>query len=105
MTLSRRNVLQFAASAATVPLLSRIAHAQSYPTRPITLVVPFAPGAGTDAVARIMGRWLSPRLGQTVVVENKPGAGTILATQSVVTTRGRAISLSLQSVPRACRRA
>jgi len=84
MTLSRRNVLQLAASLGTVPLLSRIAHAQSYPTRPITLVVPFAPGAGTDAVARIMGRWLSPRLGQTVVVENKPGAGTILATQSVM---------------------
>ena len=84
MTLSRRNVLQLVASAAALPVLPRVARAQSYPMRPITLVVPFAPGAGTDAVARIMGRWLSPRLGQTVVVENKPGAGTILATQSVV---------------------
>jgi tripartite-type tricarboxylate transporter receptor subunit TctC len=84
MTFSRRNFLQLAAGAATLPALPRLARAQGYPTRPVTLVVPFAPGAGTDAVARIMGRWLSPRLGQTVVVENKPGAGTILATQSVV---------------------
>src|SRR6185369_1696795 len=82
MTLSRRNVLQLAAGAAVLPVLPRVARAQSYPTRPITLVVPFAPGAGTDAVARIMGRWLSPQLGQTVVVENNPGAGTLLATKS-----------------------
>jgi len=82
MICSRRSVLRL--SAAALPMASQFASAQTYPTRPITLVVPFAPGAGTDAVARIMGRWLSPRLGQTVVVENKPGAGTILATQSVV---------------------
>jgi len=84
MPCSRRVVLQSAAAAVASPLFSFTANAQAYPTRSITLVVPFAPGAGTDAVARIMGRWLSPRLGQTVVVENKPGAGTILATQSVV---------------------
>src|SRR5262245_10518241 len=84
MTLPRRKVLQLVAGAAALPVVSRPAMAQAYPTRPITLVVPFAPGAGTDTVARIMGRWLSPRLGQTVVIENKPGAGTILATQSVV---------------------
>src|SRR5215475_13775624 len=84
MTLSRRNVLQSAAGAVALPFFPLTARAQSYPTRPITLVVPFAPGAGTDAVARIIGRFLTPRLGQTVVVENKPGAGTILATQSVV---------------------
>src|SRR5262245_34263182 len=84
MTLSRRKVLQLATGAAALPAVSRLARAQAYPARPVTFVVPFAPGAGTDAVARIMGRWLSPRLGQTVVVENKPGAGTILATQSVV---------------------
>src|SRR5262245_33800039 len=82
MTLSRRKLLQLVAAA--LPAVSRVASAQAYPTRPITLVVPFAPGAGTDTVARIMGRWLSPHLGQTVVIENKPGAGTILATQSVV---------------------
>jgi tripartite-type tricarboxylate transporter receptor subunit TctC len=84
MTLARRKVLQLVMGAAALPAVSRLARAQTYPTRPITLVVPFAPGAGTDTVARIMGRWLTPRLGQTVVIENKPGAGTILATQSVV---------------------
>src|SRR5262249_40659629 len=84
MTLPRRNVLQLVACAAALPAVSRLARAQAYPTRPITLVVPFPPRARTDSTARIMGRWLSPRLGQTVVVENKPGAGTILATQSVV---------------------
>src|SRR4030095_13055712 len=84
MTLPRRKVLQLVASAAALPAVSRLARAQSYPTRPITLVVPFAPGAGTDTVGRIMGRWLSPRLGQTVVIENKPGAGTILATRFVM---------------------
>src|SRR5215510_6809231 len=82
MKLSRRTVLPLLTAA--LPAVSRLARAQAYPTRLITLVVPFAPGAGTDATARIMGRWLSPRLGQTVVIENKPGAGTILATQSVV---------------------
>lgn len=84
MRLPRRKVLQFLTSAVALPAFSRLARAQAYPARPITLVVPFAPGAGTDTVGRIMGRWLSPRLGQTVVIENKPGAGTILATQSVV---------------------
>src|SRR5262245_19326420 len=91
MTLSRRKVLQLVASAAALPVVSRVARAQAYPTRPITLVVPFAPGAGTDTVARIIGRWLSPRLGQTVVIENKPGAGTILATQSVVNAPAGAV--------------
>jgi tripartite-type tricarboxylate transporter receptor subunit TctC len=84
MKLPRRKFLQLSAGAAALPLVSRIARAQTYPRRPVSLVVPFAPGAGTDTVARIIGRWLSPRLGQTVVIENKPGAGTILATQSVV---------------------
>jgi tripartite-type tricarboxylate transporter receptor subunit TctC len=84
MRLPRRKVLQLVAGAAALPAVSRLARAQAYPARPITLVVPFAPGAGTDTIGRIMGRWLSPRLGQTVVIENKPGAGTILATQSVV---------------------
>src|SRR5262249_32771612 len=84
MTLSRRNLLQLLSGAAVLPAGSRLARAQAYPTRPVTLVVPFTPGAGTDTAGRTMGRWLTPRLGQTVVIENKPGAGTILATQSVV---------------------
>jgi tripartite-type tricarboxylate transporter receptor subunit TctC len=84
MTLPRRRFLHLAAGAAALPIVSRTARAQSYPTRPVRLVVGFPPGGGTDIVARIMGRWLSERLGQPVIIENKPGAGTNIAVQAVV---------------------
>jgi tripartite-type tricarboxylate transporter receptor subunit TctC len=84
MTLPRRRFLHLAAGAAALPALSRFAGAQTYPARPVRLVVGFPPGGGTDIVARIMGRWLSERLGQPVIIENKPGAGTNIAVQAVV---------------------
>jgi tripartite-type tricarboxylate transporter receptor subunit TctC len=85
MKLPRRRFLHLAAGAAMLPTASRLCWAQSYPRRPIRWVVGFPPGGSTDIVARIMAPWLSERLGQQVIVENKPGAGTNLAAQSVIT--------------------
>src|SRR5580698_4780333 len=84
MKLFRRTFLRLAAGAAVLPTVSHIAHAQSYPNRPVRLVVGFAPGGGNDITARLMGQWLSERLGQPFVVENRPGAGTNVATEAVV---------------------
>lgn len=80
----RRKFLRLAASAAVAPAISRPAFAQSYPTRPIKLVVAFPAGGTTDLLARILSQPLSERLGQQVVIENKPGGGTNIAMQSVV---------------------
>src|SRR3954469_7938818 len=83
-TLARRQVLQLAAGAAMLPATTRFAVAQAYPTRPIHLVVGFGPGTGLDLYARLIGQWLSERLGQSVVIDNRPGAGTNIATETVV---------------------
>jgi tripartite-type tricarboxylate transporter receptor subunit TctC len=85
MNLSRRRFLQLAAATAAVPALPRTALAQAWPTRPVKWVVPFPAGGTTDLVARLLGQWLSERLGQPFVIENKPGGGTNIAVQSVVT--------------------
>src|SRR6516164_7974270 len=84
MKLPRRNFLHLAAGAAALPVVSRMARAQAYPTRPLRWIVGFPPGGGADTVARIAGQWLSDRLGQPVIIENKPGAGTNIATEAVV---------------------
>ena len=80
----RRHVLHLAAGAAALPAVSRISWAQAYPSRPVRVIVGFAAGGATDIVARILGQWLSERLGQQFVVENRPGAGTNIATEVVV---------------------
>ncbi len=86
MNLPRRAFLNLAVGAAVLPAASAIAsaHAETYPTRPIHLLVGFPPGGGVDIVARLMAGWLSERLGQEVVVENKPGFGGNIATETVV---------------------
>src|SRR5258707_8157680 len=80
----RREFLNLATGAATLSALSRVASAQVYPTRPVRWVVGFAPAGGNDIVARLMGQWLSERTGQQFIVENRPGAGTNIATEVVV---------------------
>src|SRR5262249_23274786 len=82
--LPRRKFLHLAAGAAALPALSRIAQAQAYPSRPVRLIVPLAPGGATDIVARVIGQWLSERLRPPVLVANKPGARTQLAAEAVV---------------------
>jgi tripartite-type tricarboxylate transporter receptor subunit TctC len=73
MKLPRRTFLHLAAGAAALPAASRIARAQTYPTRPVRIIVPLAPAGATDITARLMGQWLSERLSQQFVVENRPG--------------------------------
>ena len=80
----RRQFLHLAACAAALPAVSRIARAQAYPTRPVRLIVGFAPGGTTDITARLIGQWLSERLGQQFFIENRTGAATNIATEAVV---------------------
>src|ERR1700730_7778288 len=84
MKLSRHQFLHLAAGAAALPALSRIARAQSYPTRPVRLIAGFPAGGGTDVMARLMGQWLSERLGQPFIIENRPGGNSNIATEAVV---------------------
>src|SRR5437016_12830555 len=84
MKLSRRTFLHLAAGAAALPAVSRIAGAQTYPTRPLRLIIGYPPGGSADITARLTGQWLSERVGQPVVVESRPGAATNLATEAVV---------------------
>jgi tripartite-type tricarboxylate transporter receptor subunit TctC len=84
MKIPRRQFLDLAASAAATPVMSRIASAQAYPTRPVRIVVGYVAGGPTDIVARLIGQWLSERLGQQFVVENRPGAANTIATAEVV---------------------
>jgi tripartite-type tricarboxylate transporter receptor subunit TctC len=84
MKLPRRNFLHLAAGAAALPAMSRIAKAQAYPSRPVRWLVGFTPAGGTDITARLIGQWLTERLGQPFVIENRPGAGTNIAAEAVI---------------------
>ena len=84
MKLPRRRFLRLAAATAAFPALSTIARAQGYPTRPLHMIIGYPPGGSADMTARLMAQWLSERLGQTVVIESRPGGGTNIATEAVV---------------------
>jgi tripartite-type tricarboxylate transporter receptor subunit TctC len=84
MKLPRRQFLHLAAGAAALPAVSRFAWAQTYPIRPVRLIAPFAAGGTSDTVARLMGQWLSERLGQQFVIDNRPGGGSNIGTEAVV---------------------
>ena len=84
MKLHRRTFLHLAAGAAALPAVSRLAKAQTYPLRPVRLISPFPAGGGNDILARLMGQWLSERLGQPFVVENRPGSGGNLGTEAAM---------------------
>jgi tripartite-type tricarboxylate transporter receptor subunit TctC len=84
MSLSRRRLLRLAGAAAALPVLARFAWSQAYPSRPVRIVVGFPAGSTTDVMARLIGQWLSERLGQPFVVENKVGAAGNLAAETVV---------------------
>jgi tripartite-type tricarboxylate transporter receptor subunit TctC len=80
----RRQFLHLAAGAAALPTVSRFAWGQAYPTRPVRLIIGYPPGGSADTTARLMAQWLSERLGQSVIVESRPGGGTNIATEAVV---------------------
>jgi tripartite-type tricarboxylate transporter receptor subunit TctC len=80
----RRQFLHLVAGVAVLPAMSRFARAQTYPTRPVRLIIGYPPGGSADMTARLMGQWLSERLGQTFVIESRPGAATNIATEAVV---------------------
>jgi tripartite-type tricarboxylate transporter receptor subunit TctC len=84
MKLPRRDFLRLAAGAVTLPAVSRTATAQTYPTRPVRLILGYAPGNAPDIVGRLIGQWLSEHLGQPFIIENRPGAGTNIGTEAVV---------------------
>ena len=98
MTLPRRRFLQLTAGTLAVPALSRSGWAQSYPSQPVRIIVGFAAGSGSDIFARLMGQWLSERLGQSVLIENRPGAGGNIGTEAVVKSPPDGYTL-LQVVP------
>jgi tripartite-type tricarboxylate transporter receptor subunit TctC len=84
INLTRRRALRLAAGTAAMPALSRVARAQSYPARPVRIVIGFAAGGSTDVTGRLLAQWLSDRFGQPFVIENRPGAGTNIGTEAVV---------------------
>ncbi len=101
MTLHRRRFLHLAAGAVALPALSRVALGQSYPSRPVRIIVGFAAGGPNDILARLIGQWLSQRLGQQFIVENRPGAGSNVATEAVVRAPADGYTLLLVGTPNA----
>src|SRR3954447_19390387 len=94
-TLIRRRFLQLAAAALALPAVAHSASAQTYPTRPVRIVVPVAPGGALDILARLIGQWLSERLGQSLGNDNRPGGGTNIGIEAVVRSAADGFTLLL----------
>src|SRR5262245_41935260 len=101
MNLLRRQLLQLAAGVVTAPAVARRAFADAYPSRPVRLIVGFTPAGGNDIVARLMGQWLTERLGQTFVIENRPGAATNIAAEAVIKSPPDGYTLFLSNLSNA----
>jgi tripartite-type tricarboxylate transporter receptor subunit TctC len=101
MSFPRRRFLRLAASAVAVATVSRTARGQAYPTRPVRIIVGFTPGGTTDIAARLIGQWLSERLGQQFVIDNRPGAGSNIAAEAVVNAPPDGYTLLLVGAPNA----
>jgi tripartite-type tricarboxylate transporter receptor subunit TctC len=101
MKLPRRQFLHLAAGAVALPVVLRIAQAQTYPSRPVRLIVGYAPGGGTDITARLIGQWLSERLGQPFIIENRPGAGSNIGTEAAAHASPDGYTLLLVSLANA----
>jgi tripartite-type tricarboxylate transporter receptor subunit TctC len=99
--LPRRRFLRLAAGAAALPAVARVARAQTYPARPVRIMVPFTPGSTSDTLARLMGQWLSERLGQPIVIENRAGAAGNIATEAVVRAASDGYTLLLVTLSNA----
>ena len=97
MRLPRRQLLHLAADAVALPAVSWIARAQTYPTRPVRLIAPAPPGGPIDIPARLIGQWLSERLGQPFTIENRPGAGVNMGTEAAVRAPADGYTLVLVS--------
>jgi tripartite-type tricarboxylate transporter receptor subunit TctC len=101
MKLPRRQFLHLAAGAAALPVVSRAATAQAYPTRPVRLIAPVAPAGASDILARLIGQWLSERLGQPFIIDNRPGGGNNIGTEAVVRAPADGYTLLLAATPNA----
>src|SRR5262245_16861175 len=101
MKIPRRKFLHLAAAATALPSLPHMARAQAYPNRHVRLIVPLAPGGGADILARLIGQWLSERLGQPFVIENRPGGGSNIGTEAVVRAPADGYTLLMVSTPHA----
>jgi tripartite-type tricarboxylate transporter receptor subunit TctC len=101
MKLRRRNFLRLAAGAAALPAVSRFAFAQAYPSRPVRIIVGYSPGGTTDISARLIGQWLSERLGQPFIVDNRPGASSNVATEGAVRAPADGYTLLLATISNA----
>ena len=101
MKLPRRTFLHLAAGAVALPAVSRAAWAQVYPTRPVRIIVTVAPGGPSDIIARLIGQWLSERLGQPFIIENRPGGGTNIGTEAAVRAAPDGYTLLAVSPPNA----
>src|SRR5262249_19621699 len=97
----RRRLLQVGAAAAALPAVSGIARAQTYPTRPVRIIVGFTPGGTTDITARLIGQWLSEWMGQQFIIENRPGAGSNIAAEAVMNAPADGYTLILVGAPNA----